>query len=461
MARISNLPDGSNTLAAGDLFPFVDASDGLNKRVTAQALVQQVPLIATGSTTARSLAVRFAEVKNAMDYGAIGNGVADDTSAIQDALDAGPVFLPPGTYRLDAELVCNAANAEISGVGRDTVLLKHHTGNAIRVTNGGTGCHIRNLRIQGDTGSSATYAQGRGIYFDHATTSNPRLNDLVVDHIDSPIEFAKDAGSFCQGNNLWLDPYTQTAGTEGYALYFNSTGAESGATQRSFSNVYGNGIIQCNGTQDLCLNNAVVRRIQTDADSFNVNMRGGMCGAVGETSTFDGAFHSIGPMRIAGPVTLGADFTGTFIGVEMPGYALTDNSTGANNLVLIRPNNTHAMQFGRALFLQEYHSGYGGLLEATTVSGDRGDASFTLTKSALGDETVQMMETALSQNRTITLDTASADLYEGARFRVVRTGLGAFTLDVGGLKTIPSATAAWVEVMWNGAAWKLVGYGLL
>lgn len=49
----------------------------------------------------------------------------------------------------------------------------------------------------------------------------------------------------------------------------------------------------------------------------------------------------------------------------------------------------------------------------------------------------------------------------GDRFRIVRTGLGAFTLDVGGLKTIPSATAAWADVEFTGSAWVLTGYGTL
>ena len=34
-------------------------------------------------------------------------------------------------------------------------------------------------------------------------------------------------------------------------------------------------------------------------------------------------------------------------------------------------------------------------------------------------------------------------------------------LDVGGLKIIPSATAAWVDVEFTGSAWVLTGYGTL
>ena len=86
-----------------------------------------------------------------------------------------------------------------------------------------------------------------------------------------------------------------------------------------------------------------------------------------------------------------------------------------------------------------------------------GDADVTL--YALRNAPVQRYATALTANRTVTLSTTGA--YHGAHFRVVRTGLGAFTLDVGGLKTIGSATAAFVDVIYNGSAWVLAGYGTL
>jgi hypothetical protein len=58
---------------------------------------------ATGSTTARSLANRFADVVNVKDFGAVGDGVTDDTIAIQAAITAipitgGTILFPTGTY---------------------------------------------------------------------------------------------------------------------------------------------------------------------------------------------------------------------------------------------------------------------------------------------------------------------------------------------------------------------------
>jgi len=91
-----------------------------------------------------------------------------------------------------------------------------------------------------------------------------------------------------------------------------------------------------------------------------------------------------------------------------------------------------------------------------SMSGDRGDAAVTLTP--LVDEGTQRFATTLTANRVVTLATGD---FAGARFRVVRTGLGAFTLDVGGLKTIAASTAAFVDVQHNGTAWFLTGYGTL
>jgi len=83
-----------------------------------------------------------------------------------------------------------------------------------------------------------------------------------------------------------------------------------------------------------------------------------------------------------------------------------------------------------------------------------GDTDTTLTVDT--DTTVQYYSTALTANRTITLDTTGAR--DGSQFIIYRTDGAAFTLDVGGLQTIPVSTDAVVTVQFNGTAWVLKDY---
>jgi len=72
-----------------------------------------MPAVATNSTTARSMADRLAETVNPKDFGAVGNGVADDTAAFQAAINsvssgaAVQLFVPPGTYNLASNVTAN------------------------------------------------------------------------------------------------------------------------------------------------------------------------------------------------------------------------------------------------------------------------------------------------------------------------------------------------------------------
>lgn len=68
-------------------------------------LADFMPVIAEGTDVPRMLKDRFSDVVNVKDFGAKGDGIHDDTEAIQAALDTGrDVFIPRGTYVCTDEL---------------------------------------------------------------------------------------------------------------------------------------------------------------------------------------------------------------------------------------------------------------------------------------------------------------------------------------------------------------------
>jgi hypothetical protein len=70
----------------------------------------------------------------------------------------------------------------------------------------------------------------------------------------------------------------------------------------------------------------------------------------------------------------------------------------------------------------------------------------------------QRWDTTLTADRAVSLGTATA--WNGARFRIVRTATGAFSLNVGaGLKALSADT--WCDVEYDGSAWILTAYGSL
>jgi hypothetical protein len=73
----------------------------------------------------------FAAVKDA-PYGAVGDGVTDDTAAIQSAINASPagqvVYLPTGTYRINGRLTCNKSHSTLRGSGMGKTVLKFYVG---------------------------------------------------------------------------------------------------------------------------------------------------------------------------------------------------------------------------------------------------------------------------------------------------------------------------------------------
>ena len=147
-------------------------------------------------------------VVNVKDYGAVGDGVADDTTAFQAALNAGDTFVPSGTYKITSTLTMPTGR-ELVGAGAKGSTLTIATDTPLIAWAGGEGQAIRRIRLQSTyTGAFTSFivdvANPTRPILDYVEVSLPTASTL------GGIRFKRDAGlpganSFMPSlTGLWL-----------------------------------------------------------------------------------------------------------------------------------------------------------------------------------------------------------------------------------------------------------------
>jgi hypothetical protein len=111
LRRGTNAERLTTTLLAGELIYTTDTKllyVGDGSTIGGVTANNSMFLFTQGGTgaVARTIDSKVKEVISVKDFGAVGNGVADDTTAIQNALNSGArtVFIPKGTYNITAPL---------------------------------------------------------------------------------------------------------------------------------------------------------------------------------------------------------------------------------------------------------------------------------------------------------------------------------------------------------------------
>ena len=227
------LPVDSATVAAAskttpvdaDLFPLVDsaASNALknlswaNLNVGVQSRLQFLQS-GTGAVS-RGNQAKLQDVVSIKDFGAVGNGVADDTAAIQAALNSGhfSVFVPQGTYNFTSLTLPSTRGFTFSGTGTGSKLIQKGTG--IRWPTLASNCldaHqlVKDLWIDGTSGTSHS--------LDTSFVQTLDLTNLFFWNV--PVGFA----SLRINGNPTSSTYSHDLRVRGLRIYHNS-GAGNGS----------------------------------------------------------------------------------------------------------------------------------------------------------------------------------------------------------------------------------------
>lgn len=151
-----------------------------------------------GAILVPSNAFTRAGILNVRNFGAVGDGVHDDTTAIQDAINAGgTIFVPKGTYLLSSEITVSSAvrivgSANLVGSGAKFYL----TANAAGFNITGGGVVMEHLEIVGSNNSNYTAQEGIII-----NANNALLNDIFFDSCYNSLHIT-GSSFFCQFENI-------------------------------------------------------------------------------------------------------------------------------------------------------------------------------------------------------------------------------------------------------------------
>jgi hypothetical protein len=348
--------------------------------------------IAAGSTTRRTLEARAADVVNVKDFGAVGDGVADDTAAIQAAINAaltsrGRVFVPAGTYKVTSTLNCTSGGAAVLVVGESRQSTRFSPAlsgttplfSFIGVSNVFNGAGVRECSViapnPGPAGNRnsgvAFYAQGAiGVNFDAYVkdmTYALHLHNKETGDFTEQVKF-NIWSEYCQialhmevtsgdtsfhgcGGRLFIDIWDEQIGISvGGGVYWYNFDLTVDAIGHSVSPV----LVNVNGTVAKCTSRFFVEEQSTNPLAFQTTASGiwqgetyisvqGGSGALGGNRvkypgfTFEdeGDGNLLSMVRSKRAFNLGVGATATFSKASGGMFLIRDSSGGQTGLVIV------------------------------------------------------------------------------------------------------------------------------
>jgi len=213
----------STMIASGTI---IDADVNISGAINATKL----NFLQTGtSAVARTVDSKLKDVVSVKDFGAVGDGVANDTAAIQAALNTGKnVFIPSGNYLISSSLNFTANNQTLTGEGfaainvatatptANTNMSQIFTNSAITMLNMANfkGTQLKNVFFNGrgvaTNGISIAPSSTLPLIF-HVVVENVFINDVVNTALDTGyVVDSTFSRVTINGFNEGVSPFTDT-----------------------------------------------------------------------------------------------------------------------------------------------------------------------------------------------------------------------------------------------------------
>lgn len=151
-------------------------------------------------------AVSSSAASSVRTYGAVGDGVTDDTAAIQDALDqGGAVYFPEGEYVINAPLKVEQGGMSLIGEGSGNRIGGLQVGLGVRIKSGATWSGTEMILVQPAANDKPlTHVHISGITLDGNNIAGP-VDGIVFRASQSSIKYV-DIWN-CSGNGLRVRGY--------------------------------------------------------------------------------------------------------------------------------------------------------------------------------------------------------------------------------------------------------------
>lgn len=304
--KISQLPAATQPLTGAELAPVVQGGVTKNTPISA-----------------------FGQMVSVKTYGAVGDGVANDTAAFTAAMAASTaVYVPPGTYKITSTLAV-PNNTTLYGAGRGTSKLLHAFNGDMMTLGNYSG--LSGLWLDGQGG---TYT-GQGVVINNGVGRQNITNCRITDFNASCLYFFAQGGMQCSVFDLITSQTNGGTGTGNYAIVIQDTGSvESGAYPRKFSHIETNGF--CSFSFGSSNNTYVSNSFLADL-FYSLNSRATLitnCRIANQTALLiQGNNHTIISCAITPQITIqtGSDNI-ALQGNSYNNLPIIDNSTNSRNL---------------------------------------------------------------------------------------------------------------------------------